>query len=327
MAEYFSFEDVLGELELGEEDLKRMVSEGELRAFRDENKMKFKQEDVDALKKGRITEPTIILPSTPSTAEGTTDETVLDLDIGQETSALSDTAPPDDLLLEPTADTEPSVPQVGSDEDLLIQTDEVGVEQEETFIEEEADTGLSTEPLQFADESVSETEETIEAPSVPDEAGAPARAGRRSGMRPRVAGAGAAVPVAVEEELEKKRAHPIWTFFVLLTFIVAAYGGVFFVDQMRMELGQADRPSGLTEGVAVWILQEQFWNDDEWLNFHRQEFPMGKQPPFGDPDPRIRRWDDLPPTLEGREATFDFPGPTFHLGRDRADAAEAPILE
>ena len=88
--DYFSFEDVMKELELGEEELKRMVSEGELRAFRDENKMKFKKEDVESLKKGRITEPTIILPSTPSSE--TTDETVLDLDIGQETAALSDTS-------------------------------------------------------------------------------------------------------------------------------------------------------------------------------------------------------------------------------------------
>ena len=52
--DYFSFEDVMKELELGEEELKRMVSEGELRAFRDENKMKFKKEDVESLKKGRI---------------------------------------------------------------------------------------------------------------------------------------------------------------------------------------------------------------------------------------------------------------------------------
>ena len=55
MVDYFSFEDVMRELELSEEDLKRMVSEGELRAFRDENKMKFKKEDVESLRKGRIT--------------------------------------------------------------------------------------------------------------------------------------------------------------------------------------------------------------------------------------------------------------------------------
>ena len=65
MADYFSFDEVLGELDLSEDDLKRMVSEGELRAFRDENKMKFKREDVQHLRKGHVSEPTIILPSTP----------------------------------------------------------------------------------------------------------------------------------------------------------------------------------------------------------------------------------------------------------------------
>src|SRR5262245_16391032 len=100
------------ELELGEEELKRMVSEGELRAFRDENKMKFKKEDVESLKKGRITEPTIILPSTPSSE--TTDETVLDLDIGQETAALSDTSA--QLA---------AVGKKGGEEDLIVPSDEV----------------------------------------------------------------------------------------------------------------------------------------------------------------------------------------------------------
>src|SRR5687767_15825780 len=113
------------ELELGEEELKRMVSEGELRAFRDENKMKFKKEDVESLKKGRITEPTIILPSTPSSE--TTEETVLDLDIGQETAALAD-----------SSSQMAAVPGPGrTDDDLVIQPEEVGTEAEETFIEEE----------------------------------------------------------------------------------------------------------------------------------------------------------------------------------------------
>ncbi len=144
MVDYFSFEDVMKELELGEEELKRMVSEGELRAFRDENKMKFKKEDVESLKKGRITEPTIILPSTPS--QETTDETVLDLDIGQETAALSDTSA--QLA---------AVGKSSKEEDLVIPTEEVGSESEETFIEEDTDTGLSTEPLKLADEAAEET--------------------------------------------------------------------------------------------------------------------------------------------------------------------------
>ncbi len=61
MAEYMSFEDVLKELQVDEEELKKLVSQGELRGFRDGTSMKFKKEDVLNLKKGRESEPTIIL--------------------------------------------------------------------------------------------------------------------------------------------------------------------------------------------------------------------------------------------------------------------------
>lgn len=47
MAEdFYSFDKVLRELQMEEEELKRLVSEGEIRAFRDEDKMKFKKEDI-----------------------------------------------------------------------------------------------------------------------------------------------------------------------------------------------------------------------------------------------------------------------------------------
>lgn len=327
MADYFSFEDVMKELELGEDDLKRMVSEGELRAFRDQNKMKFKREDVDGLRKGRITEPTIILPSTPMPSEGgmpVTDETVLDLDIGQETAALSDTAPPD---LE--AETEPAIAPVAArppakapktpsrpapkvEDDLMIQPEEgVGVETEETFIEEEADTGISTEPLKLADDS-SETEETIEAEAVDAEVAGPARSRGRSGRTGAHARVGGAIPAAVEEEIEKKRAHPIWTFFIMLSFIASAYGGLFFYDQMRLDLGKSDMPSELTAGLAQWILEKNFWNDEKWKAFHISKFPEGKQPPFMDEkDSRIKH--------------RPYDGPTFREPRGTsANPAVAP---
>src|SRR2546423_1491380 len=59
--EYMSFEDVLAELQIDEEELKKLVSQGELRGFRDGLSMKFKKDDVLNLKQGRETEPTIIL--------------------------------------------------------------------------------------------------------------------------------------------------------------------------------------------------------------------------------------------------------------------------
>ena len=263
MAEdYFSFEDVMGELELGEEELKRMVSEGELRAFRDDNKMKFKQEDVESLKKGRITEPTIILPSTPSTE--TSDETVLDLDIGQETASLSDETAPDLAIADTT------------DDDLIVQPseDEVGAESEETFIEEDSDTGLTTEPLQLADEA----EETVEAVAVEEEVveDAPAPVARPRRMAPR----SGRIPVAVEEEIERKRAHWIWTLFIFFALCASLYGGFFFYDQIRMEQGLSDRPSPITAGLMKWTL-DKFWEDAEYTKFHMDEYPNSSPPDPG----------------------------------------------
>ncbi|MCA9322847.1 MAG: hypothetical protein KDB53_19045 [Planctomycetes bacterium] len=48
--EFVSLEKALKELRLKEEELKRLVSEGEIRAFRDADKMKFKREDIEKLK-------------------------------------------------------------------------------------------------------------------------------------------------------------------------------------------------------------------------------------------------------------------------------------
>ncbi|MEZ6195234.1 MAG: hypothetical protein R3F20_05865 [Planctomycetota bacterium] len=48
--EFISLEKALAELRLKEDDLKRLVSEGEIRAFRDADKMKFKREDIEKLK-------------------------------------------------------------------------------------------------------------------------------------------------------------------------------------------------------------------------------------------------------------------------------------
>lgn len=293
MADYYSFEDVMRELELGEEELKRMVSEGELRAFRDENKMKFKKEDVESLKKGRITEPTIILPSTPTSE--TTDETVLDLDIGQETAALSDTS------AQMAAKPKPAPKKEEKEEELVLQPVESGPaapDQEETFIEEETDTGLSTEPLKLADEAA---DETVEAEAVTEPvaepakaaAAAPARAGTRVGRR-----VSARIPVAVEEEIERKRPSPVWTFLVFLAFLASAYGGLFFYDMVRLEGGKTDQPAGLTAGLAKWVL-DKFWADKNWRTFHERQYP--KAPPFEDADPRIKhRSYDGPTFLEGR---------------------------
>jgi hypothetical protein len=274
--DYFSFEDVMKELELGEEELKRMVSEGELRAFRDENKMKFKKEDVESLRKGRITEPTIILPSTPTSE--TQDETVLDLDIGQETAALSDTS----AQLAAVKGRTPG----DTDADLVVPTEEVTTENEETFIEEDTDTGITTEPLKLAEETA---DETVAAEAVEEEVAPPPPPRRRTGQTGVQKRVSARIPVAVEEEIERKRPHWVWTLFIFLAFLTTAYGGFFAYDTFALDMGKKERPSELTAGMSRWVL-EKFWEDANWVKFHQKRF-YGKEPPFGDPDPRIKHQD------------------------------------
>lgn len=48
--EFISFEDALKELRLKEEELKRLVSEGEIRAFREGDTMKLRRSDVQNLR-------------------------------------------------------------------------------------------------------------------------------------------------------------------------------------------------------------------------------------------------------------------------------------
>ena len=53
--DYYSFDEVLNDLKLEEDELKRLVSAGEIRAFRDKNTMRFKAEDVARLRGQRVT--------------------------------------------------------------------------------------------------------------------------------------------------------------------------------------------------------------------------------------------------------------------------------
>jgi excisionase family DNA binding protein len=48
--EFFSFEEALDELRLKEEELKRLVSEGEIRAFREGETMRLRKQDVESLR-------------------------------------------------------------------------------------------------------------------------------------------------------------------------------------------------------------------------------------------------------------------------------------
>lgn len=102
MAEdFYSFEKVLKELKLQEEELKRLVSEGEIRAFRDADKMKFKKEDIERFKAQRGAD----LPTLDQPAEELTEELFEEEgseDVGMVTQQIDDSG-----LLEEVDEIEP----------------------------------------------------------------------------------------------------------------------------------------------------------------------------------------------------------------------------
>jgi hypothetical protein len=59
--DYMSFDDALKALQMQEAELRALVSQGKLRAFRDENTLKFRRADVEGLRKQRETEPTMVV--------------------------------------------------------------------------------------------------------------------------------------------------------------------------------------------------------------------------------------------------------------------------
>lgn len=65
--EFYSFDEVLHILQIDEGELKRLISQGELRGIREGDQVKFRKSDVDRLRAMRESEPTIIL--TDSDAE------------------------------------------------------------------------------------------------------------------------------------------------------------------------------------------------------------------------------------------------------------------
>lgn len=102
--EYYSFEEVLKDLKLEENELKRLVSAGEIRAFRDKNTMRFKAEDIARLRAN---------PNEPQD-EMQLDDLELDLDDTAATASAEPAAEVEELVLEETTveETEPQVEEL-----------------------------------------------------------------------------------------------------------------------------------------------------------------------------------------------------------------------
>ncbi len=115
--EFFSFDEALNELRLKEEELKRLVSEGEIRAFRKGETMKLRRSDVESLRSELQGGEVVDL------GEDLVEELVFEEEpaaepVGMATEAISDL---DTILEDPLDDAPaPEVTQV-IDEDLELE--------------------------------------------------------------------------------------------------------------------------------------------------------------------------------------------------------------
>ena len=141
--EFYSFDEVLRQLNIDENRLKRLVSEGEIRAFREGGQMKFKRGEIDGLagRTGRGSQ----------TSETSLTEISLEDDDSQPTvnvgAGAGDTLS-DDLL------SEPDLTATGG-----MRTAEIS--SQDTFIDQ-GDVGMSTEPIDFTEDADLEDAEEVE---------------------------------------------------------------------------------------------------------------------------------------------------------------------
>jgi len=129
--EFYSFDEVLRQLNIDENRLKRLVSEGEIRAFREGDQMKFKRNEIDGLG-GR------------GARGGQTSETSL-----TEISLEDDSSPTVNVgrgkgKSDPL--NEPDLKVHGG-----MRTAEIS--SQDTFIDKAGDVGMSTEPIDFTEDA------------------------------------------------------------------------------------------------------------------------------------------------------------------------------
>ena len=253
-AEYYSFEKVLKELQMEEDDLKRLVSEGEIRAFRDEDKMKFRRSDIDSLKKGRMAEPTIILPSGDHEegedsevllVEEDTSETILEVDDLDKASSASTSFPKVELS-SPEMDESVSSSSFGnvteelkfeqdSDNYILDSSDQLMPAEDEPKQEEVSsdpemeDTGMQTEALRMEEDDLN----LDSAPSFKTKEA-------KKPKQEEITSEPELEPVEPIEDMENQEVQYISqelpTMFVvilILSFLTLIYGGVFAVNTLK----------------------------------------------------------------------------------------------
>ncbi|MFH1227412.1 MAG: helix-turn-helix domain-containing protein [Planctomycetota bacterium] len=214
--DFYLFEDVLKELKLNESELKRMVSEGEIRAFRDADKIKFKKSDIDDIRQGKSIEPTVILP--PGEIEIPDAKTGGDALVDEDTT--SDIGATEEMMI----DGEITVPSIEEDVGLVEEGATIAEEVSETIAEDLSDT--VAEPAQPRTSSRMKRFDASDLGATIDQ-----------------------FPMMMPAA-PKFKTPPIYIYMLGGAFFLLIFAGAFLVDSMRVGTGKSNLPATLTRELG-----------------------------------------------------------------------------
>ena len=267
MPNYKSFDDVLNELNMDEDELKRLVSEGQIRAFRDDDRMKFRSEDVQSLARARHSTPSemgeIDLGETQLGGDGLeiveeeTDETLLDLGSLSSDQDFEDTG----ATSVPTVE----LSDIGEDQDATLteelvfdETDELGGldfgEGEDADatqkidggldLSDDKDVGLQTEPVD--DSALDELDELDDVGELDEVAEAEFTERRQAGPPMGMPG-----PVQIQEHVKYVEIVPdesiVWKVLTGVTFLLVM---LVMITPVAIGIGSAKDDAPLAAPMA-----------------------------------------------------------------------------
>jgi excisionase family DNA binding protein len=235
--EFYTFDEVVRQLKIDEGKLKRLVSEGEISAFREGDVMKFKRTEIDKL-------------ATKGTGSETSETVLSEITLEDEAPAFEESGETltDDLVFE-SSESE-SIDQIDLGSDSGMVTEEIS--SQDTFIEDAGDdVGMSTEPIDISADLTQEVDDDeIEEIAAP-------RGGRQPAVqRTRTRTQTAAAPAS----------SPGMTFALVLSSLVLILGTALAIrtsgNETTRTTGESRRLDGMFRSLTDFVY-EQFGTDQD----------------------------------------------------------------
>jgi len=275
-------------LGINENDLQTLVARGDLRAFRSAGTMKFRRDDVSALKSEKGTEPTIIIPAAGSTRKGAS---------GILPTVPAAKKPPSRVLPAVQHHSESQTGEIVLDDIELMPTDDASHTQQVTVAQTAisdlggqtvVDGGGATGEMTVLDGNVNEASTgpavaitgsgrrnavgTGAAPAI----AAPAMSRVRAAVAP---GVSMATSKRTQAVYQAKSAGPVWTIFAILNTIVFMFAAS--ICGVMMSRGSYDKQSQ-QRVIPPFLSQNSQFRVYEWCYEATPGNPQDKDKPTGE---------------------------------------------